>query len=1308
MLGALAGSLWAQTPCTVGNGCPLPDPVQNTVNTTLSVPTATNNPGDPGNTLILCNGQDGVYVPFTSACLAGALNNGTNWQNKINSDLGLNADVTEQLTAGAVYLGPLNSSCIPGYDSTQACHIYINYAPAWDNTHKFYITSTAVSSISPPGTRIQPFREQAISYSVSSNQVTISRKHTFLPGFSVGEVIYFSGFTSATWLNGQHATVTSDNGDQLIFAFTQANASITSDSGLIESSDTHFMAKVISTDGNPAILQNGNIAGVVYYGLEIYSASTVGCTAGMQAVYAYCTGETLSLLRGVGPDETGYRPVTVTTGSTTGTMYRAFQLLDPNTAYFSMSPDTLAVGSTSVTFTGIGTNWNGSSVLDCQGSHYTIPATTPPVTGTLSVSGLTAATATLTVASGASGAITCAIRTVTNAGLHETSFQIDRLVYGSHVVTMQDGSGNQNFPVGTTSATITGDGTTNFTSGSMVFASNPGGVTFGAQTGVTSNTITLPVTVSASALPVPRRIRVITGTFTTGENDWSQDWSFSTVPAGCVVLSVTPAFGLIGGGATHVVVKTAGCALTSGTVLSLCGNASQCTAWGYQGVVVSGWTVSGSGCSGAPTGTCGEADVTPAATAEEGVSFQIHSSWIHGHDGDCTDASTNSPCTTATTLAVLNNTKEVREGVVFDGRKLAFVDSVVNEIHDKTADSQGLECFYCKTTNVTNNGLTAASESIMFGGAVGSYGGPIAPTDATLTQNYYFKPLLYNIPGVFQNIVFGSNPTYAPGTTYSVGNVVSYTIPGSSTSNYWSIVNGNLGNTPSSSPSFWRLTTAPVLEKDAQEFKSMNRAEVYGNVIQNLPRGPQPYGYAFVLTPRTGENQGNTATLDDNINIHDNAEFNVNGGANTLGSDNNCGNAVDYTCTWQGEFHWDRLYDTLILLNSTATQGAYHPQGFSINGGNPEQNLGIEDFIDQHNTTEMVYPDTETCFNYSYVNLSGLTGAPPAFSQTTYDWWSLDNVKCNQPTGDWGQQGYIGWEAYGGNPSGNTATRLQGNVMYSPGTVYAWLTSNSCATNTLPTFASPSTGNYQLVGTPFGSGPCLTETSDEQLPGVFMDILTPLILAAENGGSNGPLTIQTTSLPNGTVGINYNQAIVASGGVGGYTWTIPLTGSLPPGLATTSPGVITGTPTATGTFNFTVKVCDTVPTCVTAPLSITIAAGALSITTISIPSGTVGTAYSAAITAANGIPPYTWAVIFCAGPCVGGNIPGLTLAASGTPTTHYAGTPAASGIYTVSIKVTDSALNTAIKPFPAVFINHAGGGGHKLVNVRVNGSTRIK
>ena len=82
-------------------------------------------------------------------------------------------------------------------------------------------------------------------------------------------------------------------------------------------------------------------------------------------------------------------------------------------------------------------------------------------------------------------------------------------------------------------------------------------------------------------------------------------------------------------------------------------------------------------------------------------------------------------------------------------------------------------------------------------------------------------------------------------------------------------------------------------------------------------------------------------------------------------------------------------------------------------------------------------------------------------------------------------------------------------------------------------------------------------------------------------------TITTTTLPNGTTGTAYSQTLAATGDAT-ITWSHD-SGDLPNGLTLNANGTITGTPTAAGTFTFTVKATNSAGND-TKELSITIAA----------------------------------------------------------------------------------------------------------------------
>jgi hypothetical protein len=69
------------------------------------------------------------------------------------------------------------------------------------------------------------------------------------------------------------------------------------------------------------------------------------------------------------------------------------------------------------------------------------------------------------------------------------------------------------------------------------------------------------------------------------------------------------------------------------------------------------------------------------------------------------------------------------------------------------------------------------------------------------------------------------------------------------------------------------------------------------------------------------------------------------------------------------------------------------------------------------------------------------------------------------------------------------------------------------------------------------------------------------------------INLTPAALPAGSVGQNYNQSITATGGTPPISFSVT-SGSLPGGLTFSSDGLLSGMPTAQGTFNFTVTATD--------------------------------------------------------------------------------------------------------------------------------------
>jgi len=166
-----------------------------------------------------------------------------------------------------------------------------------------------------------------------------------------------------------------------------------------------------------------------------------------------------------------------------------------------------------------------------------------------------------------------------------------------------------------------------------------------------------------------------------------------------------------------------------------------------------------------------------------------------------------------------------------------------------------------------------------------------------------------------------------------------------------------------------------------------------------------------------------------------------------------------------------------------------------------------------------------------------------------------------------------------------------------------------------------------------------------------------------------PPTVTTTSpLTAGTVGAAYSVPLQASGGAGAQTWSLA-SGTLPNGLSLSGSGMISGTPTATGTSTFTVQVADSGSPALTATkqLSITVNPAPLAIVTATLPNGTLQSTYNSMLQASGGTTPYTWSVT------VGALPTGLTLNAA---TGQISGVPTTSGTSAFTVTVTDSATPT--------------------------------
>jgi hypothetical protein len=125
---------------------------------------------------------------------------------------------------------------------------------------------------------------------------------------------------------------------------------------------------------------------------------------------------------------------------------------------------------------------------------------------------------------------------------------------------------------------------------------------------------------------------------------------------------------------------------------------------------------------------------------------------------------------------------------------------------------------------------------------------------------------------------------------------------------------------------------------------------------------------------------------------------------------------------------------------------------------------------------------------------------------------------------------------------------------------------------TITGFSGSGAGPYTFTVTPSGNG----TISVSLAAGVAQDANNTSNLASNTVSVQfvaPTLTIGPSALPNGIQGTAYAQNLSASGGTAPYAYAITA-GALPAGLSLSSGGTLSGTPTANGTFNFTVTATD--------------------------------------------------------------------------------------------------------------------------------------
>ncbi len=196
----------------------------------------------------------------------------------------------------------------------------------------------------------------------------------------------------------------------------------------------------------------------------------------------------------------------------------------------------------------------------------------------------------------------------------------------------------------------------------------------------------------------------------------------------------------------------------------------------------------------------------------------------------------------------------------------------------------------------------------------------------------------------------------------------------------------------------------------------------------------------------------------------------------------------------------------------------------------------------------------------------------------------------------------------------------------------------------------------QITGTPtaLGSFPVTLRATDAN--GCFGEKAFTLVVNCAS------FNISPATLNQGTVNVAYSQQLSQTGATNSITWSL-FSGSLPTNLTLTSGGLISGTPNVAGSFPITIRATESGTGCFTdKAYTLVINCQTISVSPVSLPGGTVGTAYNQSVTQSGGLGTITWSVS-------AGSLPtGLALNPANGAITN---TPTVSGTFNFTLRATD-------------------------------------